>query len=287
MSVAAKRQRIQEEKKNPAQNYYDSEADNFYSEVWGGTDIHVGIYDKNHPSILEASSHTVEKMSQMFLKKPSKESRVADLGAGYGGSARFLHKQFGCSVDCLNISQVQNRKNESFNTKFGLQDKIKVIYGSFEDLPFPDETYDYVWSQDSFIHSDKRKQIISEIARVLKPGGELIFTDLIRIEKPIPEEVLKPILNRIHLSSIGSIEDYRKFAEEAGLEPVVFCEYQHQIVQHYSKVLEDLERKETDLNRVCSKSFIDNMKAGLKLWIQAGKNYQMTWGIQHYIKPDN
>ena len=46
-----------------ARSYYDSEdADTFYSSVWGGEDIHVGLYRTDDEEIAPASRRTVEQM---------------------------------------------------------------------------------------------------------------------------------------------------------------------------------------------------------------------------------
>jgi sarcosine/dimethylglycine N-methyltransferase len=43
-----------------AQEYYNSDdADNFYFHVWGGEDIHVGIYQSPEEDIATASERTV------------------------------------------------------------------------------------------------------------------------------------------------------------------------------------------------------------------------------------
>ena len=45
-----------------ARDYYDSaEADDFYRTIWGGEDIHVGLYD-NGEDISRASRRTVETL---------------------------------------------------------------------------------------------------------------------------------------------------------------------------------------------------------------------------------
>lgn len=46
-----------------------------------------------------------------------------------------------------------------------------VIPADVHAMPFPDETFDYVYSQASFEHFGVPRQAIREIARVLKPGG--------------------------------------------------------------------------------------------------------------------
>ncbi len=51
------------------------------------------------------------------------------------------------------------------------------MHGVFEDIPEPDASVDVVWSQDAILHSDQREKVLPEVFRVLKPGGEFIFTD--------------------------------------------------------------------------------------------------------------
>ena len=47
-----------------ARDYYNStDADNFYFHIWGGEDIHVGLYESDDEPIAEASRRTVERMA--------------------------------------------------------------------------------------------------------------------------------------------------------------------------------------------------------------------------------
>ena len=81
---------------NVARDYYNSgDADNFYAEIWGGEDIHIGIYESGDEPIRDASRRTVERMASR-LEGLGPESRVLDIGAGYGGPARFLAESYGC-----------------------------------------------------------------------------------------------------------------------------------------------------------------------------------------------
>ncbi len=47
-----------------AREYYNStDADRFYATIWGGEDIHIGLYESENDSIVDASRRTVEKMA--------------------------------------------------------------------------------------------------------------------------------------------------------------------------------------------------------------------------------
>jgi sarcosine/dimethylglycine N-methyltransferase len=65
-----------------ARQYYNSDdADSFYYEIWGGEDIHVGLYTGNNDEIRAASERTVATMAASLGERLTSDSRVIDLGA--------------------------------------------------------------------------------------------------------------------------------------------------------------------------------------------------------------
>lgn len=270
-----------EEIAQTAKNYYDSEdADNFYFNIWGGEDIHVGWYQSDSEPILDASHRTVRKMAER-LPKIDESTRILDIGAGYGGSARYLASNYGSPVDCLNISEKENEKNEKKNKEQGLDHLIDVQQGNFEDLPYEDNSYDIVWCQDSILHSGNKELVFKEVARVLKPGGHFIFTDPMQADD-CPEGVLGPVLKRIHLDSMGSVEKYRKMANDLGMDEIETIEQAELLPKHYGRVLEELKKNEDMLQGKVSQEYIDHMKEGLGHWVEKGNNGYLNWGILHF-----
>ncbi len=267
-----------------AREYYNSsDADRFYATIWGGEDIHIGLYDSDNDPIVEASRRTVERIAASVKNLDSK-TRVLDIGSGYGGSARYLVKKYGCQVGCLNLSETQNTRNRELNQKEGISLAINVIDGSFEDIPLPDGSVDLVWSQDAILHSGDRKKVFEEVARVLAKGGQFIFTDPMQSAK-CPENVLQPILDRIHLDSLGSIEHYQKMAKDCGLKEVEIFDLSKNLPAHYGRVRQELVAQHNNLIRVCAEEYLANMKVGLQHWVDAGKAGHLTWGILHFQKP--
>lgn len=267
-----------------ARDYYDSgDADNFYSHVWGGEDIHIGLYQKSDDEISEASRRTVQKMAaQIEHLQPG--AKVLDIGSGYGGSARYLAREKGLHVTCLNLSTVQNERNRQITEEQVLSTLVDVVDGSFEALPFDDESYDLVWSQDAILHSGDRLKVFQEVSRVLKPEGEFVFTDPMQVE-PADEVMLKPVLERICLESMGSVGVYREYARSLNWEEVAFIELSEQLANHYGRVKQVLESREAELSEFCSEEYRQRMKAGLDLWVEAGEAGALAWGIFHFRKP--
>lgn len=267
-----------------AEDYYDSDdAVRFYLDVWGGEDIHVGLYKSEDEAIRDASIRTVETIADM-LDLP-KGAHVVDLGAGYGGGARWMVRNRGWKVTCVNIADKQNEINRQLNAKAGFHDEIEVIHGSFNEVPAEDGAFDAMWSQDSFLHGGDREGIIEECARIVKPGGDIIFTDPMKADDADDGE-LQPILNRIRLSSLASVAFYREAAKKAGLVEVDVREYPDQLGRHYGRVREELIKDRENIEKTVSTEYIDNMIEGLGHWVDGAATGKLNWGILHFRKPE-
>ena len=275
-----------------ARDYYNSpDADRFYAQVWGGEDIHVGIYREADEPIKQASRRTVEQLAER-LQAPaicvegvciegrdpgaqaqcpaiSADSVVLDIGSGYGGAARRLVERFGCRVTCVNVSEA---------------DRIEVLDGTFEALPVDDASVDFVWSQDAILHAGDRRRVLTEVDRVLKPGGRFVFTDPMQSDD-CPEGVLDAILARIHLTDFGSPHFYRRVAAELGWQELEFSDHTDQLVNHYRRVLETTEALHAELSQDISAEYLSQMKAGLQRWVDGGKQGYLAWGIFLFAKP--
>jgi sarcosine/dimethylglycine N-methyltransferase len=263
--------------------YYDSEeADSFYAEIWGGEDIHIGVYDGPDEDVATASARTVETVAgHVDFLKP--EHRVLDLGAGYGGAGRYLATRFGCQVDCLNLSDVQNERNRVLTGKAGLSDLVHVVHANFESIPGPGARYDVVWSQDAILHSGARERVLAEVARVLKPGGHFVFTDPMQTDT-CPPDVLQPILDRIHLDSLASPGFYRKNLTGLGFEEVAFAEMTNQLRNHYDRVRRVLGARRDEMVERCGVDYVTRMLEGLGHWVDGADRGYLTWGIFHFRK---
>ncbi|MFY0610988.1 MAG: methyltransferase domain-containing protein [Hyphomicrobiaceae bacterium] len=266
------------------ENYYDSDdADAFYSNIWGGEDLHIGLYDDTQ-DIRTASDATIDRMAEA-LPAINGDTRILDMGSGYGGAMRRVVERFGCSATCLNLSEVQNDTNRHKTRLVGLADRIRVVHGVFENIPEPDGSYDVVWSQDAILHSDQRGQVLAEAWRVLKPGGHFVFTDPCQTDD-VPDGVLQPVYDRLQLNSLGSFRFYRETAEALGFEVVRQDDMMGDLRTHYDRVREDLVANYKKLRENgASAEYLDKMVVGLENWVKAADAGHLAWGIQLMRKP--
>lgn len=267
-----------------AQDYYDSgDADAFYFKVWGGEDIHIGIYAADDESIADASKRSDERLASK-LSGMGAGDRVIDLGSGYGGAARYLHQRFGCSVTCVNLSQVQNDRNRAMNAEAGMADAIEVHDAAFEAVPAPSGAFQFGWCQDAILHSGDKPQVFREIARLLAPGGRFVMTDPMQSDD-VPPGALEKVLARIHLDHLGSFSLYAKLAEQAGLRVVETEPLTEHLITHYGRVRDELLARRDELVGDISAGYLDRMTEGLKHWVDAGRAGHLAWGVIVLEKP--
>jgi ubiquinone/menaquinone biosynthesis C-methylase UbiE len=104
-------------------------------------ETHIGL-ERQGPGSPEM---TVKALS--FLDSPNKISRVLDLGCGTGGQTMVLAKNIAGSITGVDIfPEFINVFNDNAK-KLNLQERVKGIVGSMEDIPFEKEEFDLIWSE--------------------------------------------------------------------------------------------------------------------------------------------
>jgi ubiquinone/menaquinone biosynthesis C-methylase UbiE len=104
--------------------------------------------------------------------------RVLDVGCGIGGPSRYLASKFGCQVNGLDLTAEFVALAGMLAQRTRLADKVTYRQGNALDLPFPDASFDVVWSQNAAMNIGDRDRLYGEMRRVLRPGGRLALQDV-------------------------------------------------------------------------------------------------------------
>ncbi|MGH2369221.1 MAG: class I SAM-dependent methyltransferase [Chloroflexota bacterium] len=104
--------------------------------------------------------------------------RVLDLGGGLGGPARTLASEFDCPVTVLDLTEEFCRVGEMLTARTGLGDRVTFRHGTALEAPFPDGSFDVVWTQHSSMNIADKERLYAEVERVLRPGGRLALHEI-------------------------------------------------------------------------------------------------------------
>ena len=116
-----------------------------------------------------------------------------DAGSGAGFDCFVAAQQVGPDGQVVGVDMLQEMLEKSRSTaeSMGLE-HVEFRDGLLEELPVEDGWADVVISNGVFNLCADKKQVFSEVWRVLRPGGVLQFGDIAN-GKPVPEAALHNI----------------------------------------------------------------------------------------------
>ena len=123
----------------------------------------------------------VEEVAAAVVGK--EEPRLLDLGCGTGALAELVIGRVpSCKLSCVDLSP---RMADAARTRLGARAEVSVA--DAEALPFPDESFDAVWCNDSFHHYPDSGRAAFSVWRALRPGGAFVVGD---VWQPAPARAL-------------------------------------------------------------------------------------------------
>lgn len=104
---------------------------------------------------------------------------VLDVGCGIGGPSRFIANEYGCRVTGIDITEAYCQAAQMLAERVGLSNLATYQQGDACDLPFPDASFDVVWTQHISANVPDKAAMYQEMFRVLKKGGSLAVYDVL------------------------------------------------------------------------------------------------------------
>ena len=99
---------------------------------------------------------------------------VLDIGCGNGNVLNMLANCYGCMLTGIDFSASAVKSALSRNRKFVKNERMNFICQDMKRLPFPDNSFDKVYSINTVYFWNNLDDVMAEIRRVLKPNGLFI-----------------------------------------------------------------------------------------------------------------
>ncbi|MCK0109824.1 class I SAM-dependent methyltransferase [Flavobacteriaceae bacterium S0825] len=146
--------------------------------------VHISDVDEFHVRGAIVSKELASSINMKGL-------HVLDVGCGLGGPCRMLADEYDCISTGIDLSNEYIRTATKLSKLVKLDDKTSFIKGDAVNLPFEDNTFDVVWTQHVQMNIPDKNKFYSEIKRVLKKNGHLLYYDIfkkgdIEVTYPMP-----------------------------------------------------------------------------------------------------
>jgi SAM-dependent methyltransferase len=164
---------------------YDNAYGHYDFEVYGR--IRVETYGEDLGLTSWVSCEEAAEIPQLLGL--TQQSSALEIGCGSGKYAIRVAHETGCRVVGLDVNQYAIENARVLAQRAGFESRIAFVADDANKaLPFADCALEAVFSNDAVCHIPGRANLLSEVARVLKPGGRLLFSDALVIGGMVSHE---------------------------------------------------------------------------------------------------
>ncbi|RLC65579.1 MAG: hypothetical protein DRI48_06545 [Chloroflexi bacterium] len=185
---------------NPELSYFDLQA-------YVGTTKHMGGF---------AATETLIELCRI-----DRNSYVLDVGCGAGATTGYLAKKYGCRVVGVDLRESMVALSTERAQREGVEGRAEFRVADAQELPFDDATFDVVLCESVASFIEDKQRVVSELARVVKPGGYVGLNEEIWLQEP-PPEVIEGVKTMWPLKpNIPTAEGWEALLKGAGLQDVI------------------------------------------------------------------
>ena len=230
------------------QDFYDASS-GLWEKVWG-EHMHHGYYGPTGSQRKNRRQAQIDLIDECLQwANITRVSDILDCGCGIGGSALDLARRFNARVTGITLSPIQANRARERAAEAGLTGDTPP-WARFEvadalNTPFPDQSFDFIWSMESGEHMPDKVGFLQECYRLLKPGGTVLMatwchrpTDslagpLTRAE----QQQLNWIYEVYGLPYVISLPEYDAIARTCGFREVQTADWTQAVAPFWDEVI--------------------------------------------------
>mgnify|MGYP001254033428 FL=1 len=224
-----------------------------------------------------SSESTIRALS--FIDNLSCESEIADLACGTGGQTMILAQNTKGTITGLDIFPDFIGKFNTNAEKLGLQNRVKGIVGSMDNLPFQNEEFDVIWSEGAIANIGFEKGL-NYWKGFLKKNGYIAVTYESWFTDERPAEIEKWWLDAV--PEISTIGQNILIMQKAGYVPVAaFILPENCWIDNY--FIPQKPRQEEFMKKYAGNRTVEDFIGFMRREAELYSKYKQYYGYVFYI----
>lgn len=220
------------------QAHYD-ELDIIYQRLWG-RHLHHGLWVRGDEGRDLATEQLIEKV--ISAGGLSKDSRICDIGCGYGETAKYLAEKLNAIVCGVTLSEKQVECAKKLMPDRG---HLEFLRENWLDNSLRTESFDHAIALESSEHATDKSTFFKQAHRVLRPGGSLTICAWVQNENASnlhKKMLLVPICDEGRLPSLYTSSEYVDVIKNVGFKIRSVENLSAQVAKTWSLVLREMSK---------------------------------------------
>lgn len=214
-----------------------------------------------------------------FIGKLSSKTKIADLGCGTGFQTMVLAQNTEATITALDLYAGSIDKLNATAGKLGLQNRVKGIVGSMDNLPFQNDEFDLIWSEGAIANIGFEKGL-HHWKGFLKKNGYIAVTYESWFTDERPAEIEKWWLDAV--PAMSTIGHNISIMQKTGYIPVAaFTLPENCWIDNY--FMPQKARQEEFLQKHTGNKSVEDMIAFMRREAELYAKYKQYYGYVFYI----
>lgn len=206
------------------QDYYDTLWANELYQKNIDVGYHYGFYDKGFITFYDAVQNMNNYIGTLLGLSLEESVKILDVGCGVAATSRYLAKKYphchftGISLGAEEIKLAQKRQQEQ------QIENVNFFSRNYTNTRFQNNSFDNAFAIESIIYAVNKKDVVTEISRILKHDGKFIIIDAFLKSNPPWNSFLNNLyvldLQKRAVPTFSTLQEMISFLESAGFSDI-------------------------------------------------------------------
>jgi len=252
---------------------YDTGLAKLLSAIWGGN-LHMGLFSAPGEPLAAAQMRLKEHMAKCAALRPGQ--RVFEAACGVGTTARYLARTHGVSVRATNISEAQLEEARNAAAAEGLSDRVSFAFADYHALEEKDDSYDCWWCQEALLYAVDKRKVMEEALRVARPGGRVVFTDLL-ITRAMPADRREKFVADMKAPNMWAIEDWDRLLAAMGARAIERRDWRQHTVWTFEAIARALAAVRDEYAERIGREAVEGTEYRIGIQLERARAGELGW----------